>query len=339
MKRQRGKKDPVDWISTGSTLLNLSCSDTVTGAFRPGTLVNIVGDSSAGKSMLCLTLLAEIANDPKFDDYELIYDDVERRLFFNIEKMFGSKLAGRIKGPKNGVVGEDASLTLEEFYYGVDSLFKNEKPFIYILDSQDALDSEANEKKFQENKEAFIKEKDAKGSYGDGKAIVHSRNLRFVVSNLRGTKSLLIIVSQTRDNIGLGFQPKTRSGGRALEFYSAHVIWLAKLEKIKKTVRGKPRTIGTWVRSKVTKNSITGRQLEVDFPVYYTHGLDDVESMAKYLIEEKEIKKTGGTYTIGEEKVSSSKLDTFETEIRSLTESVWTDIKTQLQPEKKCKYE
>lgn len=335
--RKRRNNNPVEFISTGSTLLNLACTDLIHGAFRPGTIVNIVGDSSSGKTMLCLSILAEAANNPQFEEYDLIYDDVERRNFFNLSDLFGSKLANRIKGPKGGEVGEDASTILEEFYYGLDELFQSEKPFIYILDSQDALDSESNEKKFQENKTQFLKDKEAKGSYGDGKAGINSRNLRFVANKLKSTKSLLIIVSQTRDNIGIGFAPKTRSGGRALEFYCAHVMWLAKLQKIKKRARGKERTIGVWVRSKVTKNSLTGRQLEVDFPLYYAYGLDDTESMIQYLVEEKDIKKCkNGIEIEGEVYPIDDNVDQI---LRDRTLAVWEDIAEQLKPTKKKKYE
>ncbi len=342
-RRRSVTVDPVGLVPTGSTLLNLACSDNTVGAFRLGTVNNIIGDSSAGKTLLGLTLLAEASLLPEFDDYLFIHDDVERRSFFRVEKLFGKKLAGRIQGP-DGAVNESASTIIESFYYHLDSLIKDGKPFIYILDSMDALDSEAAEKKFQESKEAFSKEKEAKGSYGDGKAKINSANLRSVAQKLRDTKSILIVISQTRDNIGLGFSPKTRAGGRALEFYCSHVMWLAKSGKIKKTIRGKPRTIGVQVRVNLTKNSLTGRQVEVDFPLYYNYGLDDISSMINYCLSEKALEKKAGKIVWQEEVYSEASLVSFfeehgTKELQELCKETWESIARRLVPDRRPKYE
>lgn len=346
-RRKRSSQDSVGLVPTGSTLLNLACSSNPNGAYRLGTMINAIGDSSAGKSMLCLTMLAELAKQPQFDNHKFIYDDVERRLFFNIPKLFGQSVADRIQGP-DGPVSESTSTTLESFYYNMHRLHKQGEPFVYILDSMDALDSESSEKKFQENMDAFQKEKEAKGSYGDGKAKINSSNMRPIIQQLRNSRSLLLIVSQTRDNIGLGFAPKTRAGGRALEFYAAHIFWLAKTGKIKKNVRGKDRTIGVNVRAKVTKNSITGRQVEVDFPLYFSYGLDDIESMVDFLLSEKEWKKTQGKISgdiFGDQTIPMSRIVSYieendlEADVRELCRTIWLDIEKQLQPERKPRYE
>ncbi len=345
MPRVRSRKgvDPVSLVPTGSTLLNLACSNRTTGAFKPGTLNNIIGDSSAGKSLLCLNILAEIAQIPEFKDHILIYDDVERRLFFNIERLFGASLAKRITGP-DGPVTESASSTIESFYYNLDNKIKAKERFIWILDSMDALDAETAEKKFQENKEAFQKDKEGKGSYGDGKAKINSENMRRVTQNLRNTDSLLIIVSQTRDNLSPGFAPKTRAGGRALEFYASHIMWLAKIKKIKKMIRGKNRTIGVDVRASISKNSLTGLQTEVDFPLYYGYGLDDISSMIDFLIDEKELPQSANSIIWQNEKYTRKALihhfeEEGSKELQILCKKVWTDIVDQLFPDRKPRYE
>ncbi len=82
-------------VPSGSTLLNLACSGSTAGAYKVGKIVNIIGDSSAGKSIEGFTLLAECANNPAFDKHELIYDDVESANSFNLEYLFGEKAAKR----------------------------------------------------------------------------------------------------------------------------------------------------------------------------------------------------------------------------------------------------
>ena len=73
--RKPKKKEEEFLVSIGSTLLNCAMSDNYLGGITQGTIVNVVGESSAGKTMVCETMLAEAANDPKYDDYTLILDD------------------------------------------------------------------------------------------------------------------------------------------------------------------------------------------------------------------------------------------------------------------------
>jgi len=291
VKRRRRRTGPVGFFSTGSTLLNLVCSDKAEGGFLPGTIVNIVGDSAAGKSLLGLTILAEAANNSAYNDYGLIYDDIEAAMFFDVKKLFGAKLYSRIAGPA-GVVGESRSDEIEEWYYHMDDLLDKGKPFVYVLDSMDALTSESERDKFQERKRAHRKGRRAAGSFGDGKSKVNSSHLRQIARRLRQTKSLVVIISQTRENIGISFAPKTHSGGKALSFYASHKIWLAVKQTLKKSVRGKGRTIGTRTKAKVSKNKATGRLGEIDFPIFYSYGLDDITSCIDYLISEGYWKKS-----------------------------------------------
>lgn len=348
MKKRTIRRKGRTLFSTGSTLLNLACSDSYYGAFLPGTMVNVVGDSSAGKSLLGLSVLAEAANNPAFDEYLLVLDDVESALFFDIRKLFGVKAEERIQGP-DGPVSSSRSDTIEEFYFKVDTLIKNGVPFIYILDSMDALTSESEQDKFEERKDAFQKGKKTTGSFGDGKAKVNSQNLRHVVNKLEKTGSLLIIISQTRDNIGISFAPKTRSGGRALTFYAVHEMWLAVVEKLKKTVRKKNRTIGSKIRVRVTKNKETGRQGEINFYIYFSYGVDDIGSCIDFLIEEGEWKKKGryiSTDLFPDVNTSRDDLIRFIEEdpealvsLQKKCESVWKEILEACSLQRKSKYE
>src|SRR5690606_8689584 len=126
------------------------------------------------------------------------------------------------------------------------------------------------------------------GSYGDSKAKINSTRLRVVANRLRETGSILVIINQTRDNIGFTsrFQPKTRSGGHALKFYSRLELWLSPGGTIKKTVKGKQRKLGIKTNVKIEKNHITGRRRTVTVPILYSSGIDDVGANVDYLVEE-----------------------------------------------------
>ena len=99
----------------------------------------------------------------------------------------------------------------------------------------------------------------------------------------------MIIVSQTRANLGFGaqFKPKTRFGGNALDFYCSQIMWLSVIESLKK----KGRKVGTRVQVKVTKNKSSGKERTVNFIILNDYGIDDLTSMVEFLVEEKFWKK------------------------------------------------
>ncbi len=285
-----------DMLSTGSTLLNIACTGCIEGGFWKGAYFFMVGDSQSGKTFLARTCLAEATINKHFDDYRLIDDDVEGGALMNTAKYFGQALADRIEPPSTDDEGNPVySETIEDFYYHLDDALENDRPCIYLLDSMDALGSKYEQSKFDENKKASRKGGDAKGSYGDGKAKINSSGIRTMLPKLRDTGSILIIINQTRDNIGaMPFQPqKTRSGGHALTFYAMMELWASVKGSIGKTVKGKKRKVGITSQVKVKKNRSTGRDRTIEFPIYYSHGIDDVGGCVDYLIKEGHWK--GGT--------------------------------------------
>jgi len=96
------KRDPLDTsllVPSGSTLLNCACSDNPFGAFVLGRIITLPGASAGGKTMQALTMMACCANDKRFDDYDLIYDDGEEALDMDIPYLFGNKLDQRLIAP------------------------------------------------------------------------------------------------------------------------------------------------------------------------------------------------------------------------------------------------
>lgn len=278
-------------LSSGSTLLNLACTNTPTGAFVEGKYIFFVGDSASGKTFLSMSCFAEAARDSHFKNFRFIYDNVEDGCLIDLPALFGEKVAQKIEPPTKDEAGVPVySSTVEEFYYhlhdALEQSKKEKRPFIYVLDSMDGLSSVAEEEKFLQHKEAFEKGKTAAGSYGDGKAKKNSEGLRKAQKGLRDTGSILIIISQTRDNLGMGFETKTRSGGRALRFYATLEIWMAIGGKIKKNIRGKDRVIGMQAKVQLKKNRITGEAHEVEMDIYPSYGIDDIGSCIDYLVKE-----------------------------------------------------
>lgn len=264
-------------LPTGSTLLNLALSENPYGGWARGSIANVIGDSHAGKSFLVWQTLAELSNGKAYDGYDLYYDDCESAMHFNVIKLFGAAAEERVN------YGDDfRSELVEKCFYRIKSLLRppskskaRPDPMVYVVDSLDGLSSEEELLK----KESEIGKRD----YPDKPRIL-SEQLKQVAGLVAETRSLVLIVSQTRQNIGVMFgSKKRRSGGDALRFYSTHEMWLA----VKGRIRVKERDVGTQIRVRVSKNKLTGKQREIELPILVDYGIDDIGSMIDWMVEER----------------------------------------------------
>ncbi len=292
------KNETSLWIPSGSIMNNLACSDRWYGAYKAGTMINSVGNSSSGKSILTLSGMAESFylgknglwkqnQMPDFSKYDFIYDDAEYANAFNMVKLFGPDFADAIQSP-NVDEPERFSTTIEEFEDNIYARIEAGVPFIYCLDSFDALDAEVEKQKAEDNRKKRKDGKETKGSFAAAKQKYASSLLRRICSELEKMDSLLIIISQTRDNMDpMSRKKQTRSGGRALKFYASIEGWLTYIGAITKTVNGKQYQTGVSTRAVIEKNKYTGKKRNVDFPIYYDYGVDDVTECVNFLVSNK----------------------------------------------------
>lgn len=274
------KTDRSLLVPSGVTMLDLACSNTIYGAFKLGTMVNIIGDKSSGKTMLALSMLAECSRLDRFNDFDFIFDDVEAANAFDMSGMFGKKLASRMQQPsKHG-----KSETVKEMESNIIKAIQSKKPFIYVLDSFDALTTD------EEIDRAYARAAGTKekGSMGMQKAKGAHELFRVLCRDLQAANGLLVIISQVKENMDpMSFKKFQRTGGKALDFYAFHHIWLAHVGSIKKGPADRQRTIGHNVRAKVDKNKLNGNERDVDYDTYNTYGIDDIGSMVDFMIAER----------------------------------------------------
>ncbi len=354
LRRKRSKTKPAaKMLSTGSTLLNLAMSGRVDGGWVAGHYYLFVGDSDSGKSWLMHSALAEASIDPRFDSYRLIYDNTEAKALMDVGRYFGEKLVERIEPPGTEDGEPVYSESVEDFYYHVDDALGVGRPFVYILDSQDSLTSDREAKKFAQQKRQSrgkaSKADAAKGAgdFGDGKAKVHSGNIRKLIRPLERSGSILIVVNQSRDSFDL-FTNESYSGGRALKFYAVCQLWSYNAGQITKTYKGKRRQLGIKCRIKVKKNHIIGKNSDVVVPILHSHGIDDVGACIDYLCGEGYWTESRGIVTatgLGPElKMKRERLvqkiesDGDADDLRSLVGTVWKEIEAACEPRRKPKY-
>lgn len=341
-KRIREQRERTGMLSSGSTLLNLGCTDDPFSAFPRGKYIWLVGDSTSGKTFLSLTCMAEAANDPAFDNYRFIHDDVEDGALMDFRKYFGSKMADRVE--------RRSSEYAEDFYDALYDAAVDGRPFIWVLDSMDALDTKAAEKKYREQKRARARNIKETGSMGDGKAKMNSQQMRTVLKHLKKTGSILIIISQTRDNLGftMSAEKKTVGGGRALKFYATFQLWSRVKGKLKATVKGKNVSNGIICQVDVKKNRWTGKDRRIEIPIYNSVGFDDTGSCVDYLLEWNHWKKVKASIKAPEFKLTATR-DKLIAHIESnpkrrrrlqlIVGKVWKEVESACEVKRKSRYE
>lgn len=260
----------VRFVSSGSRLFDLMLG----GGWAQGRIVNLVGDKSSGKTLLAIEAVINFAR----------ISGVQAIRYAEAEAAFDENYAEQL-GLPNGVVfaktpdGKGLH-TVEDFYKDLDAFLTSQtsgKPCLYVLDSLDSL---------SDDKE--MEQEIGTASYGAQKAKRMSETFRKLTQKIEDSNCTLFIISQIRDKIGVTFgETKTRSGGKALDFYASQIVWLAELQKIKKTARGVERTIGTRVLAKAKKNKVGMPYRDCELTIIFSYGVDDEESLLGWITKNK----------------------------------------------------
>lgn len=317
-------KSNLDYVRSGCMLMDCALS----GGWVLGRVANIVGDRSAGKTLLAIEACANFA---------ITYPTGMIR-YAESESAFDEQYAGALGMPLDRVdFGHDRPMrTVEDWYNDMtaflDAREKDKRPGLYILDSFDALSDDAE----------MDREID-KGSFGAAKAKKSGELFRKLIDRIEASKVLLIVVSQIRDKLNVTFgETKTRSGGRALDFYATHIVWLAEIGKIKKTVDKVERVIGVNVRARVKKNKVGLPFRECDYPIIFGYGVDDLTAGVEWLLsvgeeealrDELEISKAGYKVRLANMRDRpGSEIKEFRDKLVKLVTRKWAAIDTKFVP-------
>ena len=272
------------FFSTGCTLLDLVLG----GGWSMGRIFNLVGDRSVGKTLLALEAFANFRL--KFPKGRMRYAESEAAL----DELFAEQL-----GFKDDITRPAELLnTVEDFRDDLADFIKLGGPSLYILDSLDALSDDAELEKFEK--------RDTGGSYGVGKAKGMSGLFRLLARDIKKQNSCLGIISQVRENIGVTFgEHYTRSGGKALDFYSSCSLWLHNAGKEEKTFEGDSRITGAKVIAKCKKNKVGLPFRECHFSIMFGYGIDSEMASLDWLLQEKKIEKE--TYSSLKKKLAKAR--------------------------------
>lgn len=276
-----------EYMRTGCDLLDLLLGgDKGVYGLPFGSILNIIGDKSAGKSFFKNEILA--ANYWRFKDRLVFHsDDAESGDTFDSERLYGIDLhpeEHRI-GPKR--IGDSA--TVEEMDAKVSLMLSAMEPGqvgIYAIDSLDGL-SDATREALEAGRLSKLKQDDEvvdPGDYGAQIAKFMSQQFfRTKHKKLDDAQVSVIIVSQIRENMKATTysQKWTVSCGKALEFYAHTRVFLKTICPIK---RG-DRIVGAYVKATTIKSKTPRPYRDVFYSVYFDYGIDNIGSNLDFLFD------------------------------------------------------
>lgn len=312
----------VEFVSSGCELLNCVLG----GGWPLGRIVNIVGDKSTGKTLLAIEAFANFHRT--YPTGEMFYNEAEAA--------FDKSYASALGLPTSAIEFIEDCDTVEQLFDDLTAKCKQlgkKQSALYILDSLDALTDKAE-----------LERGIADPSYGGSKAKQMSQLFRRLIRRIKDSRMLVMVISQTRDNIGVTFGAKySRSGGRALDFYASQVLYLAQMETLRKTASKQKRAVGVKIKARCTKNKIGLPQRECQFEIRFGYGVDDVKASLEWLSEVGRLDelhlnaaKLPGYHKRFED-MPTAEAQEERKHIDALVRRVWSEIETDFLP-KRGKY-
>lgn len=333
---------PLEFISTGSTMFNLALSGKGSaGGWARGRVGNIVGDGGSGKTVVAVESCAfchynikkiKSLQYPEVKNVSIVYNNVEGVLDLPIVNMYGESFLKAVEWTRTPTIeefGRDFTRRCEALKDG-DFLF-------YVVDSFDALKGTEELERFYE---AAEKEEKEEGSYNLEKQKYASKFFSGICDVSSGKDATLLIVSQVRDKIGVTFGKKQyRAGGKALNFYTHQVAWIAEAKKIPKTYHGEERILGIKSKVNIERNKTALPFRKAEFTILFNYGLDDISSMTDWLYgpEVKKIKFDDMDFSRAEF-IDYIEKEGLEEDLQYLSEEKWQEIENAVAPKRKGRF-
>ena len=272
--------DLTEWISTGSSLLDLAISNRPNGGIPVGRITEITGMEASGKSLISAHLLA---NTQKKDGLA-VYIDTENALNEEFDRAIGIDVSKMLYIQLETV--EDIFEVIESIIMKVRESSKDRLVTICV-DSVAAATTKLEQ--------AADYEKDG---WATAKALVLSKAMRKITQLIGRQRICLVFTNQLRQKLGVSFgDPWTTSGGKALQFHASCRLRLKGMGQITTKVNDKKQCIGIKTRAQVVKNRMGPPLKTAEFDIRFESGIDDIGSWLALMKEYKMVKQGGSWYT------------------------------------------
>ena len=278
LEEDNNPTDVTDFISTGSTMLDLAISNRPNGGIGVGKITELNGLEGSGKSLIGSHLLASTQRK----DGIAVYIDTESAVSQEFLRAIG------VDTKKMLYVHLE---TVEEIFDTIETIVtkireSNKDKLVTIL-----VDSLAAASTKVEMDADFDKD-----GWATAKAIIISKAMRKITQMIARQKVALVFTNQLRQKLGVMFgDPWTTSGGKALLFHSSTRVRFKNAGQIKD---GSKNTIGIKIKGQVIKNRLGPPMRTAEFPLYFDKGIDNYGSWLTVMKEHKICKVGGSWYTL-----------------------------------------
>ncbi len=277
LDEQDNPSEITDWISTGSSILDLAISNRPHGGLPVGKMVEFNGLEGTGKSLLS----AHVVADTQKKGGVAVVIDTENAAAPEFWKSLGVDLSRLLYVQCETV--EDIFAQMERMIAIVRKSNKD-RILTIIVDSVAAASTKVE-----------LESDHGKDGYATGKSIIISKAMRKITTMIGRQKVLTVFTNQLRQNLNaMAFGDKyVVSGGKALAYHCSVRVRLNNTGKLK---RGE-EIIGNECKAVVVKNRMGPPQRQASFDIYFDSGIADYGSWIKVLKENSLVKQGGAYYT------------------------------------------
>lgn len=251
----------IDVLKTGILPLDVALG---VGGIPKGRIIEIFGPEAAGKTTVCLSLIAETQKAggiAAFIDAEHALDPAWARIIgVNLDDLLVSQ-------PDTG----EQALEIAE------QLIRSGGVDLVVVDSVAAL----------------VPRSEIEGEMGDSQMGLQARLMSQALRKLTGvvskSKTTIVFTNQIRLKIGILFgNPETTPGGMALKFYCSVRMDVRKIETLKKN----NQVYGARIRVKIVKNKVAPPFKDAEV-VITAEGIDKEEGLVDAAIAANVLTKSG----------------------------------------------
>ena len=277
LDEQENPAEISDWISTGSSILDLAISNRPHGGLPVGKMVEFNGLEGTGKSLLS----AHVVADTQKKGGIAVVIDTENAAAPEFWKSLGVDLSKLLYVQCETV--EDIFEKMEQMIAIVRKSNKD-RILTIIVDSVAAASTKVE-----------LESDHGKDGFSTGKSIIISKAMRKITTMIGRQKVLTVFTNQLRQNLNaMAFGDKyVVSGGKSLAYHCSVRVRLNNTGKLKKG----EEVIGNECKAVVVKNRMGPPQRQASFDIYFDSGIADYGSWIKVLKENNLVKQGGAYYT------------------------------------------
>ena len=272
--------DVKEFVSTGSTMLDLAISNRPNGGIAVGRITELNGLESSGKSLIGAHLLAETQKKGGV----AVYIDTETAVSEDFLGVIGVDINKMLYLHLETV--EDIFEAIEEIVTKVRESDKDRLVTILV----DSLAAATTKVELNADYD--------KDGWATSKAIVISKAMRKITQMIGRQRVALVFTNQLRVKLGAMFgDPYTTSGGKAIPFHASVRLRLKSVGQIKVKKDGVDQAIGIKTRCQVVKNRMGPPLKTIDYDIYFESGIDNYGGWLNVMKQFKLVGTAGAWYT------------------------------------------